>query len=230
MAASRTAISIGPPLALVALFCAGLFGLGLALDAHWLRLLAKPGPVVALGLWVWRRAPAGAYRRFILFGLGASLAGDLFLELDPRSLFVAGLASFLLAHLFYVAAYVSDARAPSLARAIPAYGYGALALAALWSGLGPMRVPVVLYTAVISTMLWRAAARVGRVSASSGRLALAGAIVFAASDSMIAFGRFGGEWLDPSLRTSLVLRVAIMTTYWLGQWGIAGSACARGAR
>ena len=41
---------------------------------------------------------------------------------------------------------------------------------------------------------------------------------------MIALGRFGDHLLPEDVRTGWPLRVAIMTTYWLGQWGIAASA------
>ena len=208
----------------IALLGAALFGAGVLLDQHALRLVAKPWPVIALAIWVWRDAPVGPYRRWVTLGLAASLAGDLFLELSPRTLFVAGLASFLVAHVLYVLAYASDVRALRPLRAIPAYGYGTLRLAALAPGLGAMTLPVALYTLVICTMLWRAAARVGSVDPRSARLALAGAIVFALSDSMIALGRFGEHLLPDDLRTGWPLRVAIMTTYWLGQWGIAASA------
>jgi alkenylglycerophosphocholine/alkenylglycerophosphoethanolamine hydrolase len=211
-------------LAIVAAVAAILFGIGVLLDLHALRLAAKPWPVVALALWVWRDAPAGPYRRWLTLGLAASLAGDLFLELSPRALFVPGLVSFLIAHVLYVIAYASDTRALHLARAIPAYLYAVIVLVALWPGLGPMRVPVSVYTLVICTMIWRAAARVGAVPRTSAQLALAGAIVFALSDSMIALGRFGGHLLPEDIRTGWPLRVAIMSTYWLGQGAIAASA------
>lgn len=211
-------------LLVVALLSAALFAAGVVLEAHPLRLLAKPWPVVALALWVWRGARPGPYRRFVVAGLAASLAGDLFLEIAPRALFVAGLASFLIAHVLYVVAYLSDTRALHPRRAVVAYAYGVVVLAALAPGLGAMTIPVTLYTLVICTMLWRAAARVGAVPWPSARLALAGALVFAASDSMIALGRFGGHLLDEPTRTGWPLRLAIMATYWLGQWGIAASA------
>lgn len=212
----------------LALLAAALFGAGVLLDVHALRLATKAWPVLALALWVRTAAPAGDYRRWVVLGLLASVAGDLFLEISPRTLFVAGLASFLVAHVLYVVAYASDARALAPLRALPAYGYGALMLLALAPGLGAMAVPVTLYTLVICTMLWRAGARVGVVDRASAQLALAGAITFAVSDSMIALGRFGGHLLSDDVRTGWPLRVAIMTTYWLGQWGIAASAVRRG--
>lgn len=215
------------PLALVA---AAAFAVGAFTQNHALRLASKPWPVVLLALWVARAAPADRYRGAMLLGLGCSLAGDMFLEVSPRGLFLPGLVSFLVAHVFYVVAYLEDARAAALLRAIPAYLYGAALVVALRPGLGRLTVPVAVYTVVICTMIWRAAARSGRVAQTSARLALVGAVTFAFSDSLIAVGRFGGHLVAEPLRTSTAWRLAIMSTYWLGQWAIAAAAVTRGSR
>lgn len=227
IALSGHARAVSRSLAVSALVAALLFALGALFDLHVLRLATKPWPVVALAIWVWRSASPGRYRTSLVLGLGASLAGDLFLEASPRGLFLPGLVSFLVAHLLYVAAYLSDTRSLAPLRALPTYAYGAALLALLWPGLGPMAIPVAVYAAVICTMLWRAAARIGSAPLASARLALGGAITFAASDSLIAVARFGGHLVDEALRTSTGWRLAIMTTYWLGQWAIAASAVAR---
>jgi uncharacterized membrane protein YhhN len=213
----------------LALLAAALFALGALIDVHALRLASKPWPVVLLAAWVWRDAPADRYRSAMIAGLVCSLAGDMFLETSPRGLFLPGLVSFLVAHVFYVLAYLLDTRALEPLRALPAYAYGATLVAVLWPGLGSMAIPVAIYAAVICTMLYRAAARLGRVAAASGRLALVGAITFAASDSLIAIGRFGGHLVEETWRTSTPWRLAIMTTYWLGQWAIAASSVTRRA-
>lgn len=210
----------------VAVVAAVLFVVGAYVDHHALRLLSKPWPVLLLAAWVWREAPRDRYRAAMIAGLACSVAGDLFLEASPRTLFLPGLVSFLVAHVFYVLAYASDTRAIEPLRAIPAYTYGVGLVVLLLPGLGPMTIPVAVYALVICTMLWRASARVGHASA---RLAVLGAITFAASDSLIAIGRFGGHLVDEALRTSTPWRLAIMTTYWLGQWAIAASATTRSA-
>lgn len=218
----------GPALALGAMVAALAFFWGVLVDNHRMRLLMKPWPVVLLALWVWRGAPASPYRRWMVAGLVASLAGDMFLEASPRGLFIPGLLSFLVAHVFYVLAYLSDTRALLPLRALPAYAFGVTLVALLWAGLpGPLSVPVAIYALVICTMVWRAAARVGHAPTESARLALAGAIVFTASDSLIAIGRFGEHLVDEAARTSSAWRLAIMLTYWAGQWLIAASAITR---
>ncbi|MCU0676844.1 MAG: lysoplasmalogenase [Myxococcota bacterium] len=215
----------------VASVAALTFAVGVALDLHALRLAVKLLPVLAMIVWLVRSAPRDRERDLLVAGFVASLAGDAFLELDPAGLFVPGLVAFLIAHVFYVAVFTRSARALALPRAIPAYAYGAGVLALLGAHLGPMLVPVSVYTFVICTMLWRAAARVGaleprtdthlRALDRAAWLTLAGAASFAISDTMIAFGRFGGAYLDADVRSSTAWRLGIMSLYWLGQWGIA---------
>src|ERR1043165_6191429 len=49
------------------------------------------------------------YKSLVVGGLLCSLAGDVFL-MWPRDRFVAGLVSFLVAHLFYIAAFAAGVR------------------------------------------------------------------------------------------------------------------------
>jgi alkenylglycerophosphocholine hydrolase len=187
---------------------------GLALHAPTLRLLAKPLPVLCLAVGVAASGP-DCYRRLITAGLLASVAGDVLLEMPAR--FLPGLLAFLVAHVLYIAAFVTDAPRLRLARALPFAAWVGLAYARLAPGLGDMRLPVAAYVAVIAIMMWRAAARVGH--ADPARLAkwsgLAGAVLFGLSDTLIAFDRFhapiGG------------VRYPIILLYWLGQAGIAAS-------
>jgi uncharacterized membrane protein YhhN len=213
----------------VATLAAFTFAVGVALDLHALRLAVKLLPVLAMIVWLVCSAPRDRERDLLVAGFVASLAGDAFLELDPAGLFVPGLVAFLIAHVFYVAAFTRSARTLALPRALPAYAYGAGVLALLAAHLGPMLAPVAVYTFVICTMLWRAAARVGaleprtdaRALDRAAWLTLAGAASFAISDTMIAFGRFGDAYLDAEVRSSTAWRLGIMSLYWLGQWGIA---------
>ena len=194
-----------------------LFLLGLSLDNTPLRLLSKPLPLIALLLWM-RLAPAGHYRRWISLGLLLSLAGDMLLEW-PADLFVFGLGAFLLGHLCFLLAYLDDTRRPALpALAIAAaFGLGMFSLLAQ-NGLGPLQLPVALYALTISAMLWRALARLGvpGIASSSAWLGAGGALLFVLSDSLIGVNRFVGQFPGADL--------AIILTYWAGQFGIAASA------
>lgn len=135
-------------------------------------------------------AHGSAYRTAILAGLVFSLAGDVFLML-PRDRFIVGLASFLLAHLAYIAAFgvagqpVSD---PQLL--LPLGVVAAILLRLLWPGLGKLRIPVILYTATIVVMVWRAWARNRDIPSPGTALAAGGAALFLVSDALLALNRF----------------------------------------
>lgn len=206
-----TRLSLGRLLALLgvaaALLYLGGFGTGLP------RLALKPVPALALAAWVALRCrqPLG---RLTAAGLLLSALGDVLLDIDR---FLPGLAAFLLAHGLYVAAFLSVERRPALGRALPFAAWGLVAFSLLRPGLGTMALPVGVYVAVITVMMWRAAARVGSARAPGlvPWLGLAGALAFGASDTLIAFDRFHAPIAG--------VRLPILLLYWLGQWGIAAS-------
>ena len=143
-----------------------------------------------------KHAPTPAYRPLIVAGLVCSLAGDVFLML-PRERFVAGLLSFLFAHLFYIAAFVSGGAGASSWSAwagAALLAYGASMLRLLWPRLGSLKAPVLVYVGVILLMVWLALGRWLGAQAPGSGLAAAGALLFAASDSLLAWNRFRGEF------------------------------------
>lgn len=145
---------------ILALMGAVTYLYGLTVHATLLCLLVKPMPVLALLGWL-HDAPPSEYRRWVSLGLIFSLVGDVLLAW-PGDLFVFGLGAFLLAHLAYLKAYLSDCRRPALLPLALALGIGAMLLGVLVSnGLGSLLVPVIVYGLAISAMLWRALARLG---------------------------------------------------------------------
>jgi len=145
---------------ILALMGAATFLYGVSVHATLLCLLVKPLPVLALLGWL-HDAPPGDYRRWIIIGLLFSVLGDVLLAW-PTDLFVFGLGAFLVAHLAYLKAYLSDCRRPALLPLLVALAIGAVLLSILIShGLGPLLVPVIVYALTISAMLWRALARLG---------------------------------------------------------------------
>jgi uncharacterized membrane protein YhhN len=198
------------------------FVYGVLTDWPLLCLLAKPLPVLALLGWL-RGAEAGPYRRWIAIGLLFSLAGDMLLQWSPE-LFVFGLGAFLLGHLAYLMAYLSDSRrfAP-LALLLALIAGGSMFATLASAGLGSLLIPVALYALAISAMLWRALARVScaSISRQSAYLAAIGAALFVLSDSLIGINRFVSPFAGA--------HYAIILTYWLGQWGITASALYRRA-
>jgi uncharacterized membrane protein YhhN len=162
------------------------------------------------------QAKSGApnlYKILILVGLLFSLAGDVFLML-PRDCFIAGLVSFLCAHLCYVAAFASDGGlALSVWAGAALAVYGASMLGLLWPRLGSLKWPVAAYVAVILLMAWLALSRYAGAGPAGSGLAAAGALLFAASDSLLAWNRFKGGF-----RAAQAL---VLVTYFAAQWLIA---------
>ncbi len=173
-----------------------------------LALAAKPVPVLCLLLLALLHG-RGGYPRALAAGLLASAAGDLLLDLPGR--FLHGLLAFLAAHLCYAAAFTLEARRLALARALPFAALVGAILAGLWPGLGELRGPVAVYAAGFLLTLWRAAACLGATPRGprAERLALLGALVFAASDSLIGLTRFRGAAPGAEL--------LILPLYWAGQ-------------
>lgn len=198
-------------LAITGLVGAALFAVGLAEDSHALRLAGKPWPVVAL--LVFTLATGSPVRGRLAVGLAFCLAGDVLLELGR---FVLGVGAFLLGHVAYVAAFVGISRARCPLRLVPFVVYAAAMMVVLFPVLGPMRIPVAVYTLAITAMMWRASALVGEGDDATRRasaLVVAGAVAFAVSDSLIALNRF---------HTPIPhVRWPIIGLYWIGQCGIA---------
>lgn len=181
----------------------------------WIAL--KAAPVALMIGWLARHRAPGAYRRWIIAGLSGSLLGDVLLVLPGDGFFIAGLSAFLVAHLLYIVAFTGGGPPLRLLRALPFVAWTGAVFAHLWPGLGGMALPVGAYCVAISAMLWRATARLNATApdAHLRRLAAAGAIAFALSDTLIALDRFG----EPIAHVGF----PIMILYWLGQLGIAAS-------
>jgi uncharacterized membrane protein YhhN len=171
----------------------------------------KPATMLALiGVALALDPERDAQRGLFVVALVLSLAGDVFLML-PRDLFVAGLASFLLGHVFYIAGFALeplDGVAVTIAAAgvlIAARTVGRRILSAVRRDHPKMLAPVAVYMTVIGVMVILAIGTAEPVAA-------AGAILFFASDSMIAWDRF--------VKPFIWARPAIMITYHLAQGGL----------
>lgn len=150
--------------------------------------------------WAWRLA-----------ALALCIAGDVFLML-PRDSFIPGLASFAVAQvLFTVSFFAGDTSGTKallgVVIAVPVAGLLArrFVSAIKRSGHSELVGPVVAYMVVISSMT------VGAI-ASGSALAVPGALVFMASDSLIAETRF--------VKSRPWHGVGIMVTYHLALAGL----------
>ena len=182
-------------------------------DEPRLRWVFKPGTMLLLIAVALSLHPAsGPQRSLFVAALLLCLAGDVFLLLPFEPSFMAGLAAFLLAHLTYGAGFfIAGVNPGLLAVAAPIVAIVSLALG--WkilrslfrSGRRALAVPVAAYMLAISAML--------ALAAAGGRpVALAGAVLFYASDGMIAWNRFN--------RPLPWSRLPVIVTYHLGQAGL----------
>lgn len=163
-----------------------------------------------------------SYARLVIAGLTCSLAGDVFLML-PSDRFVAGLASFLVAHLFYIGAFTRDGGfTRGSTTALPLAAIGVILLSLLWPFLGPLRPPVLAYMLVILVMAWQALERSRLGSHEGAWWGAVGAVLFVASDSALGLARFRGDFPGS--------RALVLGTYYLAQWMIATSALVRAGR
>ena len=137
------------------------------------------------------------FRANLLLGIALSFGvlGDLLLgvtrlgRLNSEQLFLGGLVSFLVGHLVYV---VMFRRAPR-AKLHSVRALGVLAvivalssmLALLYRSLGPLLVPVVIYSVVLAAMAISA-----QLAELGNTLAAIGALFFLASDAMLAISKF----------------------------------------
>lgn len=158
------------------------------------------------------------YKYAIVAALLLSLCGD-FLLLLERRWFVWGLTSFLGAHLCYLFAFWSDWQGlPDLRHLLPLILWTGALFWLIRGGLGRLYWPVIGYIATIAVMMWIALERGMARGDMSGKLALAGALLFGLSDTLIALARFRRNFHSAQL--------LILSTYYVGQWLLALSVVA----
>lgn len=151
----------------------------------------------------------------IIIALLFSWTGDVMLmfeELKPIY-FMLGLVSFLLAHIIYI--FVFNKSSQDFKPKIFTYStgfllmlFGMLMLLLMWSGLGNLKIPVTVYTSVIMIMGVSALFR----KADGASLVLIGAILFIASDSLLALNKFYEDFVAADFW--------VMLTYILAQYFI----------
>ena len=153
------------------------------------------------------------YKLLIIGGLLFSVIGDVWLML-PDDRFVQGLISFLIAHIFYIAAFttVGDNLASPLLL-IPMAVFAGGVFWYLRPALGKYLMPVVVYMLVILVMGWQS---FNRLDVEAGGLAaVVGALLFMLSDSILAINRFRQHFH--------LAQLLILGTYFAAQWFIAQS-------
>lgn len=193
---------------------------------HLLEYLTKPALMIILSSWFFfnSRRYGDRFTLMVQAGLFFSLLGDVALMLQHRDEFnfLIGLAAFLMAQLCYTIGFAQNAFDADHGEGLWLGGGIALVIAVFGfffafdlmpyveSGI---QLPVIAYIVGISLMGMAAALRFKRTFPRSFWLVLVGALLFIASDSLLARNRF--------VRPFEGAGVAIMVTYVLAQFCIA---------
>jgi uncharacterized membrane protein YhhN len=182
------------------------------------RWLTKPGTLVLLIAWF---TQAGGWRGPLFwFGLGLcfSLLGDVLLHV-PSNLFLPGMAAFFLAHICYIVGFAQSPLTVDWRILVIIISMAAIYIqfsrkirAGLRAnGATSMLPPLLVYAFIISVMVFFAISTLFRPGwgALPAVLAAIGAILFYASDSILAYSRFVRPLTASDLR--------VMVTYHLAQ-------------
>ena len=155
----------------------------------------------------------------LVVALALSAVGDAFLSRDGEKAFLGGLASFLVAHIVYIALFLRSGGGLGLLGAEPWRGAIALALAvfaivmlaALWRRVGPgLRAPIAIYVVAILAMCMAALT-------TNSAWVIGGAVLFMASDGLLATEKFLVAAISPHRAW---MRLAVWVLYYAAQLAI----------
>lgn len=191
-----------------------------------LHFIAKPllMPILAVVFYQYTRLSFNSLHKKIFIALLFSWLGDVFLMFvfKHELFFLAGLGSFLVAHIIYIIAFraitfkeIKAILPQKWWLLLPLVAYFILLVSSFFS-LVPMdmKVPVAVYSLTIAVMVVMAINRYGRVNDKSFSMVLGGALLFMFSDSIIAVNKFSFQ--DQMSYAG----VAIMLLYCVGQFYI----------
>ena len=169
--------------------------IALLFDWQPVYLAAKPLLMITLLLY-FLSASRGypAWRIYVVIALVFSWAGDIFMIWSD--MFIAGLLSFLVAHVFYIITYHRTGAASGELRPLDILKFVLLGVILIWviyPGLGNLLVPVLVYALVLLSMGVWAHKRRGATPTISFMLVSIGVLLFVISDGLIAVNKFAFE-------------------------------------
>ncbi len=195
------------------------------LDFQWVKYLAKPLLMPILIFWLIKTMnyKLNLFQQLIAAGLILSCFGDVFLMFDQAELFIWGLGSFFITHILYIVGFIQsnkNSHTPWSARlffALPFVGLTYIFIQILSPYIlssdehQALLIPVVCYASIIAIMGITAAWRISIFNKDSYNYILYGALLFVASDSMIAINKF----ISPLPWASILIMVTYMTAQFL---------------
>lgn len=177
-----------------------------------LKYIFKPLTTILIIVLAFFQQPevSETYKYLIIIGLFLSLFGDVFLML-PSDKFVQGLASFLVAHIFYIWAFtLGFGPYFEFSFLIPSAIYAIIFLWIILPKTANLKLPVFIYALMLLVFMWQATGRFFYLAETTALFTILGAVLFVISDSVLAFDRF----LVKKYKFSQTL---ILATYWGAQ-------------
>jgi uncharacterized membrane protein YhhN len=164
-----------------------------------LEYIAKPATMLAVLLWIGLSVGYNGSMLWFTIGVVFCLAGDVFLML-PRDLFIYGLVAFLFGQISFVVGLNTSAPFLNLwgvfliiiLGVYISWLYSILSKSLDELGKGKLKLPVLIYSLVISIMVysaWMTFYRTGWTISASISAGI-GALLFYLSDSVLAWDRF----------------------------------------
>lgn len=162
-------------------------------DSKLLLYIFKPIPLLILSILLYLNKWDNDYSQLIFCGFVFSLLGDIFL-MFPKKLFLAGLVAFLIAHLFFVKAFILGVDDLDYLLIIPVILFGIGYYLMIKDVVGKMKWPVLFYISVICIMLGASVNRWIFLNDYSSFLVMVGSILFVVSDSLLAYNKFKSKF------------------------------------
>jgi uncharacterized membrane protein YhhN len=153
-------------------------------------------PLLLAAVAVAKNFPA---KKILLTALTFSWIGDIILLFADKGelYFIFGLVAFLLSHLVYIVLFskqpntrINEKKEIFWLGILAILAYFFIMIDTLFPKLGALKIPVLIYAIVITTMLFFAFKGSLKWAIPANNYILIGAIVFVSSDSILAFNKF----------------------------------------
>lgn len=191
-------------------------------DIDWLNYITKPLLMIALGIFYFQKIKTNlnTQDKIMLFALLFSCFGDIFLMFQQQNpnFFLFGLGSFLLAQVSYWFIFNKKGKLSYIKR-LPFTVYTIGLVFFLWEKIpSEFLLPIFVYSFAIMMMGIAAVQR--QTNTKSYQYVLIGAIIFIASDSLIAVNKFAftipmaGFWI---MATYIIAQYLIVEGILLGR-------------
>jgi len=173
-------------------------------------------PLILLSLLVLYSVSVSKRNKFYVLALIFSFFGDVFLLFSGELYFIVGLGSFLIAHILFIKIVLNRIQKSTVLNIIksiiPFFILLVVLLSFLYSSLNELLIPVIIYGITITTFGVVAMLDYLNTKSMKSLIMLVGAIVFIASDSILAINKF--------YQPNEFLAISVMVTYIVAQYFI----------